>query len=102
MMVAIVVVLALVAANLFFLYRRRVRDSLALNEYVQFLLLHADIYADHRGKFALFLLTTAAMTPLQRGVGAMKAISHMAMEGHEKLTLANTGARNAVAQTDRA
>ena len=55
MMVAIVIVLALAAVNLFFLYRHSMRDSLAINEYVQFLLLHPDIYADHRGKFEAYL-----------------------------------------------
>src|SRR5258708_40000709 len=98
MMIALCIVLALVAVNLFFLYRHSMRDSLAINEYVQFLLLHPDIYADHRGKFEAYLLTTAAKTPMQRGVDAMKAISRMAMDGREKLTLANVGARNAVAQ----
>jgi hypothetical protein len=98
MMVAIAIVLALVALNLFLLYRHSVRDSLAVNEYVQFLLLHPDIYADHRGKFEAYLLTTAAKTPMQRGVDAMKAISHTAKEGRDKLTLANVGARNSVAQ----
>lgn len=101
-MVGIVIVLALAAVTLFFLYRHSLHDSLAVNEYVQFLLLHPDIYADHRGKFEAYVLATAVKTPMERGVDAMKAISHMAKEGRDKLTLANVGARNAVAQRDRA
>ena len=98
MILGIAIVLALVALNLFLLYRHSMRDSMALNEYVQFLLLHPDIYADHRTKFETYLLTTAAKTPTQRGIDAMKAISHMAADGRDKLTLSNFGARNSVAQ----
>jgi hypothetical protein len=101
MMVTIVIVLALAAVNLFFLYRHSMRDCMAVNEYVQFLLLNPNLYADHRGKFETYLLTTAGKTAIERGVDAMKAISRIAKDGQDKLVLANVGARNAVAQRGR-
>jgi hypothetical protein len=96
------IVLALAAANLFFLYRHSIRDSIVVNEHAQFLLLHPELYADHRGKFEAYLLTSAEKSGMQRSVDALKAISRMAREGRANTALANVGARNAVAQRGRA
>ena len=101
MMVAIFIVLALAAANLFFLYRRSLSESVALNEYVQFLLLNSEVYADHRGKFEAYLLTTGDKTSDARSVDAMKAVVSMAGKV-PTILLANVGSRNAVAQRGRA
>jgi hypothetical protein len=100
MMVAIVIVLALAAANLFFLYRRSLRESIAVNEYLQFLLLNPEVFADHRGKFEAYLLTTGDKTSDARSADAMKTVISMARKV-PSILLANVGSRNAVAQRGR-
>jgi hypothetical protein len=101
MMVAIVIVLALAAANLFFLYWRGLRESIAVGEYLQFLLLNPEVYADHRGKFEAYLLTTGGKTSGARSADAMKAVISMARK-EPTIMLANVRSRNAVAQRGRA
>ena len=101
-MIIVIVILALAVTCLLAVYRHSVRECLALNEYTQFLLLNPHIYADHRAKFEAYLTTTGDRTGMQRGVDALKAVTRMALDGHDKLVLANVGARNAVAQRGRA
>lgn len=99
-MTVILVILVLAVINFILLYRHSLRDSLAINEYTQFLLLHPDVYANHREKFEAYLLTTSGKTSARRSVDALKAISRMAQDGRDKnnLIFANVSARNAVAE----
>jgi hypothetical protein len=97
MTITLVFVLGLVALNFAALYWRALRESLAIGEYAQFLLLNPDSYADQRGKFVEYLGTTAKKTSTERGVDAAKAIARIARNMRPQLFLANAAARNAIA-----
>jgi hypothetical protein len=97
MTIALVVLCGLIAVNFAALYWRSLRETLAIGEYAQCLLMNPDSYADQRRKFVEYLGTTADKTSTQRGVDAAKALARIARNMRPQLFLANVASRNAIA-----
>lgn len=97
MTVALAVVCGLIAVNFAALYWRSLRETSAIGEYTQFLLLNPDSYTDQRRKFVEYLGTTANKSPTERGVDAAKALARIATNMRPQLFLANAASRNAIA-----
>jgi hypothetical protein len=97
MLIAAVIVVGLLTINFAALYWRALRESMAIGEYAQFLLLNPDSYADERRKFAEYLGTTGKKTTTERGVDAAKAIVRVAERLRGEVVLANAASRNAIA-----
>ena len=96
MMIVIALILAVVALNLLLLYRRGIRERMALTEYIQFLFLHTNVYEDHRVKFTDYLKSTSAKTSTERGVQAAASVTNLAMSGLSHFFLTNAAARDAI------
>jgi hypothetical protein len=96
-MTAVAVVLGLIAANIFALYRRALRDIIALSEYAQFLLLDPEVYAAQRNNFLVYLGGTRETTPVTGGDDAGKAVLASARKALDKVMLDNAARRNAAA-----
>jgi hypothetical protein len=97
MIIALAVVGGLVAVYFATLYWRSIRESLAIGEYAQFLLMNPSSYADQRRKFIEYLGTTTKKTSTERGVDAANALAGIAINMRPQLFLANAAARNAIA-----
>jgi hypothetical protein len=100
MAIALAVVCGLIAVNFAALYRRSLRENLAVGEYAQFLLMNLDSYADQRRKFIEYLGTTGTKSSVERGVDAAKALARIARNMHPQLFLANAASRNAIARKE--
>jgi hypothetical protein len=98
MMIVIALILGVVALNLFLLYRRGIRERMALTEYVQFLFLHTNVYEDHRVKFSEYLKSTSASSSPKRGDQAAASVTNLAMSGLSQFFLTNAAARDAIAK----
>lgn len=98
MMIVIVLILAVVALSLFLLYRRGIRERMALTDYVQFLFLHPSVYADRWVKFTDYLKSTSAKISTERGLQAAASITTLAMSGLSRLVQTKAAARDAIAK----
>ncbi|MGA8938858.1 MAG: hypothetical protein WB439_06810 [Acidobacteriaceae bacterium] len=96
MLLALIIVLGLLALMFAALYRRAFRERMAITEYTQFLLLHAESYEDHHRKFLAYLAGTGNMTAMERGRDAQRVVERMANSGFDKVLLGNIAARNRV------
>jgi hypothetical protein len=91
------VVLALVAVNFIALYFHCLRESRALGEYAQFLLMHPDGYEDQRRKYIEYLKATGRKNAAIRSIDAFRATIRIAKNMHGQLILGNSATRNAIA-----
>jgi hypothetical protein len=96
MLIALAVILGLLVVSFIVLYRRALRECLVITEFAQFLLLHAESYADHRRKFLDYLAGTGQNTPTERGRDAQRVIQTMAASLFDRVLPGNVAARNAI------
>jgi len=92
----LVVILAVVATWQFSASRATYRKLNTLNEYVQFLLFHPQVYEDHRAKFLSFVSETSTMNVSDQAMASYRAIEDMAVELEDKILLSNVKSREGV------
>lgn len=96
MLIALASVLGLLAASFLALYRRALRERIAITEYTQFLLLSPKSYEEHRQKFVDYLADTGQRTADERAKDARRVIESMATSLLDTVLPGNIAARNAV------
>lgn len=86
-------VLAIIAILQFLASRAAYRKLNTLNEYVQFLLFHPQVYEDHRAKFLSFVSKNSNMSISDQTMASYRAIEDMAVKLEDKILLSNVISR---------
>lgn len=91
--IILVAVLLIVAIWQFSASRRTYRKLNTLNEYIQFLLLHLEVYEDHRAKFFAFVSEHSKLNISDQAMASYRAIEDMAIKLEGEILLANVASR---------
>lgn len=89
----LVVILAIAAIWQFSASRAAYRKLNTLNEYVQFLLFHPQVYEDHRAKFLSFVSENSNMSVSDQAMASYRAIEDIAVKLEDKILLSNVKSR---------
>ena len=89
----LVAVLLIVAIQQFSASRSAYRKLNTLNEYVQFLLFHPEVYEDHRKKFLAFVSENSGRSMQDQAMASYRTIEDVAAKLEEAIVLANVKSR---------
>jgi hypothetical protein len=89
----LVVVLAIVAIWQFSASRAAYRKLNTLNEYVQFLFFHSQVYEDHRAKFLSFVSENSNMSVSDQAMASYRAIEDIAVKLGGEVLISNVKSR---------